>query len=185
MEWRHGDCELVNLTCEDLPRVLALETLCFSHPWTEEQYRLALKERLFRVVGLRRAGELVAYCSFYHAAGEMEILNLATDPAHRRQGLARLLLRTVLRAGRQWGMERVLLEVRVSNRAARRLYHGLGFRRVGARLNYYPDNGEDALVLALVLAPDMAPELARDMPAALHEDAAAAPPESPLFPSLD
>ena len=52
---------------------------------------------------------------------------------------------------RSLGIERVLLEVRPSNRAALRLYQRNGFDEIGMRKGYYPDSEgqrEDALVLA-------------------------------------
>jgi ribosomal-protein-alanine N-acetyltransferase len=44
----------------------------------------------------------------------------------------------------------VLLEVRVSNDAAYRLYTSMGFDEVGLRKNYYParHGREDAIILA-------------------------------------
>jgi ribosomal-protein-alanine N-acetyltransferase len=44
-------------------------------------------------------------------------------------------------------MERVTLEVAVSNRAAQRLYAKYGFDVVGRRKAYYSDTGEDALIM--------------------------------------
>jgi ribosomal-protein-alanine N-acetyltransferase len=41
----------------------------------------------------------------------------------------------------------VTLEVRPTNVAAIRLYKQHGFRAYGHRRGYYPDNGEDALVM--------------------------------------
>jgi ribosomal-protein-alanine N-acetyltransferase len=46
------------------------------------------------------------------------------------------------------------LEVRVSNRRAFNLYHGMGFNEIAVRKRYYPARGgrrEHALVLAKVL----------------------------------
>ncbi|WP_460032295.1 ribosomal protein S18-alanine N-acetyltransferase [Megalodesulfovibrio paquesii] len=144
---QEGELELVRLGQADIPQLAALERACFSCPWTEQQYAQVLGESRMRVVGVRAASQLVAYCSFYHAGDEMEILNLATAPAWRRMGLARRLLGFVLQIGRQMGIEQVVLEVRVSNEAARALYADMGFARVGLRKCYYPDTGEDALVL--------------------------------------
>lgn len=92
------------------------------------------------------ADELTAYLSFYHAADEMEIVNLAVLPAHRRKGLAKRLLGIVLQASRKMGIQKVLLEVRATNFAAISLYEQCGFRQNGARSAYYPDTGEDALI---------------------------------------
>lgn len=135
----------------DVPQLAALERACFSCPWTEAQYAQLLEESRVRVVGVRAGHALVAYCSFYHAGDEMEILNLATAPDWRRKGLGRRLLGFVLRIGEQMGIEQVVLEVRVTNTAARALYAGAGFAQAGVRKAYYPDTGEDALVLVRAL----------------------------------
>jgi ribosomal-protein-alanine N-acetyltransferase len=45
------------------------------------------------------------------------------------------------------------LEVRPSNRAALALYERFGFRKVAVRKNYYHNDREDALVLAVALDP--------------------------------
>ncbi len=79
----------------------------------------------------------------------MEILNVAVIEAERRQGIGRRLLGLVLQAGVKMGMQKATLEVRESNFPAIRLYRSLGFKTCGSRRRYYPDTGEDALVLAL------------------------------------
>jgi ribosomal-protein-alanine acetyltransferase len=75
--------------------------------------------------------------------GEREILNLAVDPAERRKGLARGLLRDAL--GRTKGAW--FLEVRASNAAAIQLYESAGFQRAGRRPDYYDNPAEDAIVM--------------------------------------
>ncbi len=75
--------------------------------------------------------------------GEREILNLAVDPAQRRRGVARRLLKVELsRKEIHW-----FLEVRESNVAARGFYESLGFRAVGRRQNYYDGPPEGAIVM--------------------------------------
>lgn len=145
------DCAFVRLGPEDLGRLLALERRCFSHPWTERQFRLGLTNKAFFVFGLKDGAELAAYCSFHAAAGEMEILNIAVAPALRRGGLGRRLLGLVLQICRNLGIHQGYLEVRRSNAAARALYEAFGFVECGVRKAYYPDNGEDALLMRLNL----------------------------------
>ena len=76
----------------------------------------------------------------------MLINNLAVAPAHRARGLGRGLVMHLLEIGRAASCRRARLEVRPSNRPARRLYRRLGFRRQRVRPRYYGD-GEDAWVL--------------------------------------
>lgn len=86
------------------------------------------------------------------AAGEAEILTLATMPALRRAGRARRLLAAAMRHAAQAGAEALFLEVSVANLPAQALYRGAGFREVGRRPRYYED-GTDALVLRVGLTP--------------------------------
>jgi ribosomal protein S18 acetylase RimI-like enzyme len=79
------------------------------------------------------------------AAGEAELLRIAVDPAHRGQGLGRTLLEACQRELEAEGLERLYLEVRVSNAAAIRLYGACGWKRCGLRSGYYSD-GEDAVL---------------------------------------
>jgi ribosomal-protein-alanine N-acetyltransferase len=146
-EIRPQELDFVRLGKNDLDELMALERECFSAPWGREQYALGLEKGAFHVFGLKREGRLAAYASFLAAAGEMEVLNIAVIPEYRRMGLARRLLGLVLGISRALGAKKAFLEVREGNRAARALYEGAGFEQVGLRKGYYPDTGEDALVL--------------------------------------
>ncbi|HLY16056.1 MAG TPA: GNAT family N-acetyltransferase [Bryobacteraceae bacterium] len=77
------------------------------------------------------------------AQGESELLNLAVDPAFRRQGVARRLVGELRHGhpGTLW------LEVRETNLNARNLYKSLGFIEAGSRPSYYSDSGEGAIVM--------------------------------------
>lgn len=131
-----------------------MEKKCFSLPWTLRQCQGAFTQKAFAAFGIFANEALLAYISFYHAAGEMEILNLAVEPGRRRQGLGRRALFMALQVARKMGMQRVFLEVRQNNFAALALYASAGFASVGRRSGYYPDTGEDALIQELQLAPE-------------------------------
>jgi len=79
------------------------------------------------------------------APGEREILNLAVHPSHRRQGVARRLLKITLESGPgMW-----FLEVRASNFGAISLYKTMGFWHAGQRNGYYHDPPEPAIVMKI------------------------------------
>lgn len=143
--------EFFRLDAGHLDEVLALEQRCFSMPWTAKQFGLAFEQKVFSVFGLRAGGRLLAYASVYHAAGELEILNVAVLPECRRRGLGRRLLGLLLQVARKMGITRAVLEVRTGNAPAIALYEGLGFARAGRRPRYYADTGEDALIYTLNL----------------------------------
>jgi ribosomal-protein-alanine N-acetyltransferase len=73
-------------------------------------------------------------------------MNVAVAPAHRRRGIARMLLDTLFEQTAD-GRRGYTLEVRVSNVGAIKLYEALGFRSRGVRRGYYTDNREDALIM--------------------------------------
>jgi len=125
--------------------------MCFRTRWTREQFLLGLERKAFRIVGIHERGVLIAYCAFSVIAGEMEIMNIATHPFHRRKGLGKKLLAEVLRMCRSEGVAEGFLEVRRSNTGAIDLYKKFMFTQIGIRKNYYPDNKEDALLFRLDL----------------------------------
>jgi len=131
----------------DAARLAAFERRFFPQPWTEDQFRTSLGGGRFLCCGIERGGRLAAYLTATLVVGELEILNIAVQPEHRRQGLARRLLGHVLHLARETGMTDAFLEVRASNVPALALYACFGFKPQGRRRAYYPDNREDALVL--------------------------------------
>ena len=104
----------------------------------------------------RRAGDdrLLGYLATWHVADELQILNIATDQAARRQGVARTLLKEAMSYARGHGVVLILLEVRRGNLPAIGLYRGFGFFVSGLRPRYYQDNQEDAVELMLRLDPE-------------------------------
>ncbi|EZP52628.1 MULTISPECIES: GNAT family N-acetyltransferase [Sphingomonas] len=67
---------------------------------------------------------------------EAELLLLAVDPAFRRRGIGRALLRGVIAEAQMTGIADLHLEVRENNEAVR-LYVEQGFAKVGERRHYY------------------------------------------------
>ena len=94
---------------------------------------------------------IAGYAIARHAADSGEILNLAVDPDHRREGIGDRLIDGLLLGLRSRKVREVYLEVRESNGPARALYKEKGFLVAGMRRAYYRYPTEDALVLRLPL----------------------------------
>ncbi len=142
---------LAPMTAEHLPAVLEIERRAYPFPWTEGIFRDCLKVGYSAWVVQDVRGEILAYALMSMAVGEAHILNLCVEPAHHGQGLGRFLLDHLMQLARSANMTVLLLEVRRSNTAARRLYERAGFRTFGIRKGYYPahEGREDALVLGV------------------------------------
>jgi ribosomal-protein-alanine N-acetyltransferase len=141
------------VTADEIDDVMAVERACFTNPWTEEMHRAELANPDRSHFLLARAGDqVVGACTYWRVLDEIHINNIAVVPAFRRAGIGSALLARVLQEGRAGGAARVLLEVRRSNEAARRLYGRAGFVLTQIRRRYYSDPDEDALVLTCDLS---------------------------------
>jgi ribosomal-protein-alanine N-acetyltransferase len=138
-----------------LARILEIETLSFRTPWSAMAFCEEVRNPASRIWGYAEDGCLWGYICCSVSGMDLRIQNVAVHPRRRRQGLGRMLLDQALKTGWIDGMAGVWLEVRISNRPARRLYRMLGFREVGRRRRYYRDTGEDAILMRLA---------ARDIP---------------------
>jgi len=154
----------------DLEMVAALEQQCGLNPWGTANYRRDLKNPLIiLLVALSEAqsgertdphaahisverstnlGSLAGFLAGWVVADEFQINNLAVDHAHRRQGIGAALLKAGLRAARERGAARAVLEVRAANLPALALYHRHGFVCVGKRKAYYHDPPDDGWIMA-------------------------------------
>lgn len=148
----NGGMELRKLEPEHSDLVADLESLCFPTPWSAEQLRQGMEQGSIKIYGVIVRGKLLGYLSYYAVGDEAEVVNFAVDSLWRRKGIGRLLLGHVLQKWREEGIRVGFLEVRASNKAAIHLYASYGFRQMGVRKGYYPETGEDALLLKLTLA---------------------------------
>lgn len=132
------------MTPEDLARVHAA---CFPHrPWDAKEFAALLSRK-----GALLSGDGRSFVLGNVVLDEAEILTVATDPAHQRQGLARMALQAFEARAASEGAERVFLEVAADNVAARAMYRAAGYQQIGLRKGYYPGR-IDALVLGKTLA---------------------------------
>lgn len=136
------------MTPEQATAAAALHAAAFAgigRAWSAEEIR-----DLVRRPGALWRLEADAMLIGHAAAGEAELLTLATRPGARRRGAARRLLSAFLAEAGAAGAQAAFLEVAEDNAPARALYRAAGFQEVGRRPAYYrrPDGGrQDALVL--------------------------------------
>jgi len=137
---------------DDLPSILEIERESFPSPWKREHFLHEIARNPFawsRVAEV--GGRIVAYACLWRVDDELAINNLAVHPHERRRGVGAWFLGRLLADARASGCTHATLEVRPSNVAARRLYDRHGFREAGRRPGYYAVEGEDAIVMTVVL----------------------------------
>lgn len=133
----------------DLDEIIAIEQVSFPTPWPRHVFDMELKSPRSYTRVSKMNGTVVGYIIAWNIHDEVHILNLAVHPEHRRKGIGRALLIDCLRYFSNKGIKTAILEVRVRNQDAIRLYEKIGFRSIGLRSKYYSDTGEDALVMTL------------------------------------
>ena len=112
----------------------------------------AVKQSYSQFLILRKGSQDVGCILAWLLDDELQILDLAVHPAHRRHGHGEHLLKSLIALAKQSGCATAMLEVSTSNIAAIILYERTGFSTVHARRKYYKD-GSDALLMNLVLRP--------------------------------
>jgi len=130
----------------DLDDVMSIETESYIHPWSFQQFSQELENPVSSILACEADDEIAGYICYWLVAGEMQILNIATSPQFRRQGVAAQLLEEAFRRCSQTELSSAWLEVRSGNTGAQALYQQYGFILSGTRKAYYRD-GEDALVM--------------------------------------
>jgi ribosomal-protein-alanine N-acetyltransferase len=153
---RSRELEIVPMRVEDLDEVLEIERHGHPSPWPRQVFAEELEREWARIDVLRErepdgSSRVVAFCNFWIVRDEIHILNVATHPDRRRRGHAARLLAQLLAFARATACHYLTLEVRKSNIGAIALYERFGFLPVGVRPQYYVENREDAIVMALEL----------------------------------
>lgn len=150
--------------CADVPAIAALEADAFPlDPWSENLIGQAVDDALPTVAllvaesdaesdaeseGGPDAGAFAGYAVVSVVDVDAELQRIAVPEEWRRAGVARALLGAVLAHAAHRGAERLLLEVREDNLAARAFYARTGFTELGRRPRYYRD-GTTAVVLVV------------------------------------
>lgn len=133
-------------TKDDIDAILEAERVCFTHPWTREDFAAAL-DCGYVCLAARLGGALAGYAVAITVADEATVANVAVLPGYRRAGVAKALLTASLDSCRERGAEVCFLEVRGSNKAARELYESFGFAEIAVRRGYYESPVEDAVIM--------------------------------------
>ncbi len=129
----------------DLPDIARLEEMGFFLSWSPEMLLYDILSGYSRVALLD--GAAVGYASMQLIYDEAHIRKICVDPAYRRAGIGTLLLNHIIKEAAALGAEGVTLEVREKNASAIGFYQTNGFKGEGVRKNYYPDDGDNALIM--------------------------------------
>ncbi len=134
---------------EDLPDVMAIDLDAFPSPWTREVYEQELLKNDFAHYFVLQTddGKIVGYVGLWIVFEDAQITNIAVHKDFRGKRIGERLFGYALAFAFYQGAQTLSLEVRPSNTVAKNMYRKFGLKEGGIRKNYYPDNGEDAIVM--------------------------------------
>jgi len=144
LELNRSDLLVIDpMKVQDLDQVLLIENSSFTHPWFRQSFESELRRNRLAIYRVARLdGQVVGYGGIWVILDEAHLTTLAVDQFYRRQGIASALLQEFMESACREGANKMTLEVRPSNLAARHLYERFGFVVKGVRKKYYLD--EDA-----------------------------------------
>ncbi|MGN2611071.1 ribosomal protein S18-alanine N-acetyltransferase [Aliivibrio fischeri] len=134
-----------------LDDIWRIERAAHSHPWAESMIR-ELDSRCAQHRVMLVDEQVVGYFYAQNVVGEVTLLNIAIDPAHKGKGFGRKLTEFFIDMCMEQKAESAWLEVRESNTKAISLYESEGFNEVTRRHDYYPTNNgkEDAIIMSFI-----------------------------------
>lgn len=140
--------EIRKMTTSDIDGVLSVDAACFPVAWTRETYTLEVTDNSYASYFVIECdGEIIGFIGTWLIFDDAQITNIAILPKYRGYKIGEKLLGYTIQHLIGSGAKRLSLEVRKSNKVAKRLYKKFGLVSGGIRKNYYPDNGEDAVVM--------------------------------------
>lgn len=131
---------------EDIP---ALAALCAGapDPWRQEDFLPELKKSETLLLVAKKADVCAGFACFWKEEDVADLALVAVARSFRQKGIGEGLLTEAFCRLKKDGVNRVVLEVRCSNKAALALYKKLGFVNLACRRGLYAAPAEDGFCL--------------------------------------
>ncbi|GGY03191.1 ribosomal protein S18-alanine N-acetyltransferase [Streptomyces djakartensis] len=148
-------CELREMRWWDIDPVLELERDLFpDDAWSRGMFWSELAhargpEATRKYVVAETGERIVGYAGVASSGEQADIQTIAVTREQWGTGLGGRLLTELLRAATAFECTEVMLECRVDNIRAQKLYERFGFEAIGFRRGYYQPGNVDALVMRL------------------------------------
>ena len=113
--------------------------------WSKKQWANELKKEGIKVFGLLHSNLVIGICVFHVVLDEAQINFFVINQNYRKKGYGTHLMNYLIKQCEILNINKLLLEVSLSNTTAEKFYSRFDFRTVGIRKNYYKD-GSDALL---------------------------------------
>ena len=142
------EVQLLAMRRRHLRGVLRIEGQNGPRGWSLGLFMGELANEAGRRYLVAKVGPSVAgFAGMLFVGTDGHVTTIAVDQGQRRRQIGTRLMLALSRDAIERGMTALTLEVRAGNEPAQAMYRRFGFAPAGIRRNYYPDTGEDALVM--------------------------------------
>jgi [ribosomal protein S18]-alanine N-acetyltransferase len=137
-----------NANLHDVSCLLEIENICFrKERFNKHQFKYQIKKSNGGLIVYESNESICAYASFlfnnrYHYT---RLYSIAVMPNQRQKNIASELLHRIEMISCYRKLNHIRLEVRKTNKAARKLYENNDYKLIGVKDCYYRD-GEQALI---------------------------------------
>lgn len=132
---------------DDVSDICEIEDMCFGSKWNEKLIAQEISNKNSCSFVCKKDGVVIGYVFFRFVFDEGEVLRICTRTEFRKMQIASRLMDMILNFAEEKKINKIFLEVRRSNISAISLYKKFGFINYAERKRYYPDNGEDAILM--------------------------------------
>lgn len=139
-----------SMQLKDVQEVAAIEEQVQADPWTPGMFTDSLRANYAAWLVRHQDGRVMGYALQMFAPDVAHLLTIAVAPEFQQKGIGSILLAWTEMQALGANLDAQMLEVRVSNQAARALYQKQGYQAIGIRKGYYKGvdgQSEDAQVL--------------------------------------
>lgn len=140
----NADIETTEVTPEFIKDICEIEQESFPEPYPSYILAAMARETPETFLVAISKSKVVGYVLTSLNENEGHLLSIAVRKGFRKRGIGSRLMAEIFQVLRSKGIRRIRLEVRRSNREARRFYEQLEFKEKGLIRAYYRD-GEDAV----------------------------------------
>ena len=113
--------------------------------WSKKQWVNEFKKEGVKVLGIFLSESLIGISVFQVIPDEVQINFFVIKQKYRKKGFGTYLMNYLIKQCELLNINKLLLEVSLSNTTAEQFYSRFDFSTVGRRKNYYQD-GSDALL---------------------------------------
>ena len=113
--------------------------------WSKKQWADEFKKEGTKIIGLLITNLVIGICVFHVVLDEAQINYFVVNQKFRKKGFGSFLMSYLIKKCEKLNLNKLLLEVSLSNVTAESFYSRFDFSTVGIRKNYYKD-GSHALL---------------------------------------